>query len=329
KDGIVNIQFYGRHWSEGRNINAADLGTLPQDRVGTFTLSREAGKATFKGVFQGHFGHGTYSFEENAAFRSWLGQKGYKIDDDLMRAVFFTDINKAYFGFMAQNGYDKISNDEFKDLAEEDMSRKVMEEYFNLFKADGFGHQGLDKLVELREHGVNPKYIGSLHDMGYKGFSLDKAEELRDHGVTASYIAEVRKMTNGNVTLEEAENLRDRGVTADYVASLKKVDPGMTLEKAGELRDHGVTINFITSLESMGYKNITLDKAMELVDHGVTAHFIKSINDLGFKDLTLEKAQELRDHGVTANFIKKFQDKGVKKSLDDYIRLRDVGFEND
>src|SRR5581483_12130328 len=52
KDGVINIQFYGRHWSEGRNFNAADLGALPQDKVGQFTLNREAGKMTFKGVFQ-------------------------------------------------------------------------------------------------------------------------------------------------------------------------------------------------------------------------------------------------------------------------------------
>ncbi|HEX3386531.1 MAG TPA: hypothetical protein VHS53_15130, partial [Mucilaginibacter sp.] len=127
KDGIVNIQFYGRHWSEGRNFSAAELGILPQEKVGTFALTRESGKTTFKGVFQDHFGHGTYTFEENTAFRSYLQQKGYTIDDDLMRAVFFTDINKSYFDYMAQNGYEKISNEEFKDLAEQDMSRTVMQ----------------------------------------------------------------------------------------------------------------------------------------------------------------------------------------------------------
>jgi len=330
KDGEVNIQFYGKHWSEGRDFNPADLGALPQDKVGQFTLTREAGKMTFKGVFQGNFGHGTYVYEQNAGFKSWLEQKGYShLDDDMMRAVFFTDINKSYFDYMAQNGYAKISNEEFKDLAQQNMSRTVIQGYFDMFKTEGFGRQSLEKIVELREHGVGPKYIASIHQMGYKDLKLDQALELRDHGVTANYIAEVRKMTGGNVTLGEAQSLRDHGVTTEYVASLKKMDPNMTIAKAQELRDHGVSINFINSLENMGYKNITLDKARELVDHGVSAHFIKSINDLGFKDLTLDKAEELVNHGVTASFIKKMQDKGVKKSLNDYIRLRDVGFEND
>ncbi|MBS1524442.1 MAG: hypothetical protein JST19_02270 [Bacteroidetes bacterium] len=330
KDGIVNIQFYGRYWSEGRDFNAAELGALPMDKVGEFSLTREAGKVSFKGVFQDHFGHGTYTFEHNTAFKSWVQQKGYKADDDLMRAVFFTDINKAYFDFMKENGYVDISDDQFKDLAEQNMSRKVLEGYFGMFKAEGYGRQSLEKIVELREHGVGPKYIASIHQMGYKNFSLDQALELRDHGVTADYIATIRKMGYPNLTLDEAQSLRDRGVTPEYVKNLQDMGyQGVTLDRAGELRDHGVTPSYISSIKQLGYKKISLEQAQELRDHGVTPGFIKSIGDLGFKDLSLEKAQELRDHGVTAAFIKKFRDKGVKKSLDEYIRLRDVGFEND
>src|SRR3569833_154303 len=148
RDGMVNIQFYGRHWSEGRNFNPADFGALPLDKVGQFTLTREAGKMTFKGVFQGQFGHGTYVYEQNGAFKSWLEQKGYShLDDDMMRAVFFTDISKRYFDYMAQNGYDKITNEEFKDLAQQNMSRTVMQGYFDMFKTEGFGRQSLEKIV--------------------------------------------------------------------------------------------------------------------------------------------------------------------------------------
>jgi hypothetical protein len=331
KDGIVNIQFYARHWSNGRNFTAAELGTLPTEKVGTFALTRESGKLTFKGVFQDHWGHGTYTFEQNAAFKSYLGQKGYsKLDDELMLAVFFTDINKGYFDFMKDNGYPSISNDQFKDLAEQNLNRKVLEEYFALFKAEGYGRQSIDKLVELREHGVTPKYIASIHQMGYKGFSLDKALELRDHGVTAEYIVSLKKMGDANVTLDQAQDLRDHGVTTEYVASLKKLGyPDMTLYKAQELRDHGVTVEYVNSIQKLGYKDITLDKAQDLRDHGVTAEFIKSINDLGFKNISLEKAEDLRNHGVTASYIKKMKTKGVKlETLDDFIKLRDTGFDD-
>src|ERR1700744_234025 len=126
KDGIVNIQFYGGDWTDGRNFNVSDFGTLPMDKVGEFSLTREAGKASFKGVFQDHWGHGTYKFEENAAFKSWLAQKGYTgLNEELMFSVFTSNINKAYFDFMKENGYASISNEQFKNLAEEDMGRRV------------------------------------------------------------------------------------------------------------------------------------------------------------------------------------------------------------
>jgi len=329
KDDEVNIQFYGKHWSNGRNFNVSDFGTLPIDKIGEFSLTREAGKISFKGVFQNHWGHGTFQFDENAGFKTYLAQKGYTdLDYELMFSVFTTDINKAYFDFMKENGYAPISNSQFKDLAEQDMNRKVMEDYFNLFKTESYGHQSLDKIVELREHGVGAKYISSLHQAGYKGFSLDRALELRDHGVTAEYITEIKKLGYPNLTLEKAEELRDHGVSANYIESLHKMGyTDVTVDRAEGLRDHGVSADFISSMQKMGYKDITLDRAENLRDHGVSAEFIREISDLGFKDLSLEKAEELRDHGVSAAFIKKMRDKGVKvTTLDDFIKIRDTGF---
>src|SRR6202012_4926263 len=84
KDGMVNIQFYGRNWSNERDFNAVGFGALPTEKISEFSLTRESGKMIFKGVFQDHWGHGTYKFEENAAFKSYLEQKGYSgLDDEL------------------------------------------------------------------------------------------------------------------------------------------------------------------------------------------------------------------------------------------------------
>src|ERR1700753_3846502 len=66
KDGILNIQLYGKHWHNGRNFDGSAFGTLPTDKIGEFSLTREAGKINFKGVFLDHTGHGTFQFDENA-----------------------------------------------------------------------------------------------------------------------------------------------------------------------------------------------------------------------------------------------------------------------
>jgi hypothetical protein len=301
KDTQVNIEFSGSDWNTGRNFLLSELGALPSDKIGEFALTRESGKVVFKGVFEGHWGHGTYQFEENPSFKSFLVQKGYTgLDKELMLNIFFTDINKNYFEFLRANGYPNISNDQLKDLAEQNLNHKVLDDYFNLFKTEGYGHPSLDKIVELREHGVNARFVNSFHQMGYKEkIPLDKALELRDHGVHPDFIASIQKMGYEKISLD----------------------------KAIDLRDHGVHPEFISSLRQMGFKDITLDQAQELRDHGVNAEFIKDIYALGFKDLSLDKAQELKDHGVSAAFIKKMQNKGLNvHTLDDYIKLRDTGF---
>lgn len=326
----VNIQFYGMHWSLGRNIPSSELGSLPTDKIADFVLNREAGKALFKGVFQGRFGHGTYQFEENVQFKAYLAQRGFKgLDNELMMNVFFTDINKGYFDYLKENGYANITSDQFKDLAEQDLSHKKLTEYFDLFKTEGYGHQSIDKIVELREHGVSARFVNGFHQMGFKNFSLDKALELRDHGVSPEFITEFTKMGYKDISLDKAIDLRDHGVNPAFINSIQKMGYGtLTLDKAQELRDHGVSPKFISSIQDMGYKNITLDKAQELKDHGVNPEFIGGVQKLGFKDLTLEKAQELRDHGVTVAYMQKVKSKNLNniKTLDDYIKLRDTGF---
>src|ERR1700744_2282698 len=122
----IHIQLNGPDWNSGRNVPSAELGTLPTDKIGEFVLNREAGKISFKGVFEGRFGHGNYQFEENAQFKAYLEQRGYKgLDKELMIHILLTDINKGYFDFMKANGYVTISNDKLRDLAEQDLQRKI------------------------------------------------------------------------------------------------------------------------------------------------------------------------------------------------------------
>ena len=330
EDDKVYMQLTGEDWSNGRSFLRADLGTLPEGTEGSFSLTRESGTVTFKGEFAGGKGHGFYKLAENPSFKAYLKEKGFDApDDDLMINIFFTDINKSYFELLKANGYAEVTNEQLKDLAQQDINRKVLEDYFRLFKTEDWGHPSLNKIVELREHGVQARFVNEFHEMGYKEkIPLERALELRDHGVSPEFITSIQKMGYGDISLERAVELRDHGVSPDFIRSMQEMGyKNITLEKAQELQDHGVNPNYIHSMQNMGYTDISLDKAQELQDHGVNPGFIKSIKDLGFKDISLDKAQELVDHGVNASFIKKMMDKGVNvHTLDEYVRLRDSGF---
>jgi hypothetical protein len=299
REDQVYIQFGGRHWSSGATFPLSELGALPTDKQGSFTVKRDAGTVTFNGSFEGKRGHGTYSFEEDAAFKGYLAQEGFSsISEELMIHLYFTNINKAYFSFMKENGYTGITMSELKDLAQQNMNQRIMTNYLELFRKDNYGKVSLEKIVTLREHGVSTRIITRFRDMGYTDLPLDKAVTLVDHGVDPDFVEDMKKIGQRNITLDEAI----------------------------ELRDHGVSVGFVKELNEMGYTNISLSKAVELVDHGVSTNFISGFRDLGFKDLSLNKAVELVDHGVTVEFVKRMQEKGLKNmSLDEYIRLRDGG----
>jgi hypothetical protein len=328
RDNKVYIQFGGRHWSSGASFELSELGPLPTDKQGSFTIKRDAGTVTFNGIFEGKRGHGTYSFEEDPTFKSYLSQEGFtSISETLMIHLYFTNINKAYFAFMKENGYTGITMNELKDLAEQNMNQHVMSGYLELFRKDNYGKVSLEKVVELREHGVSPSFIIEFHDMGYGNFSLDKAVALVDHGVNPQFVADMKKIGQQNITLDEAIELRDHGVSVEFVRELTDMGySNLSLEKAVELIDHGVSANFVKGFRDLGFKDITLDQAVKLVDHGVSVSFVSQFKQFGFTDLTLKKAVDLVDHGVTVEFIKRMQDKGLKNmTLDEYIRLRDGG----
>ncbi|HEV2355882.1 MAG TPA: hypothetical protein VGR89_16650 [Puia sp.] len=295
----VRIEFGGLHWSSSATFTLSELGTLPTGKAGAFSVKRDAGTVTFNGSFDGNRGHGTYAFEQDPAFRSYLSQEGFPdVSDNLMIHLYFTNINKAWFGYMKQNGYAGITIDELKKLATRDMSQTRIANYVDLFKKDNYGHVSLDMIVRLCDHGATPAFIHRIRELGYTDLPLEQAIRLVDHGVNEEFIEDMKKAGQKNLSLDEAI----------------------------ELQDHGVSAEFIHGLAEAGYPNVTPEEARELVDHGVNADFVKEMRALGFKDMTLDDARRLVDHGVTAEFVKRMQEKGLKNlSLNEYIRLRDGG----
>jgi hypothetical protein len=330
-DSSAYIQFQGFGWNNQRMFTLSELGTLPIDHEGTLTIQREAGTLTMKGLFHENQGQGTYSFRINTEYLSYLKAQGYKItDDEVSLGLFLTDMSKDYFAYLRTHGYTSVSQKQFEDLAEQNISKRLLERYFELFQKEDYGHVSLDKIIELREHGVTATYINELHSLGYAKFSLDKAEELVDHGVSPRFIISIRELGEKNLTLDRAEELVDHGVNEESVRTFRKAaGADIPLAKIEELTDHGVNPEFISRLHDLGYAEVSLDRAEELIDHGVSIESIKGFRDLGYKDITLAKAEELADHGVNPEYIRKMKEKGYNKfTLDQYEKLRDAGVDD-
>lgn len=135
--------------------------------------------------------------------------------------------------------------------------------------------------------------------LGYRNISLDKLIQMKEHGVTAEYILSLRKMGYTNITPDQAIKLRDHGVDAEYINSLISLGyQPKSLEQVTELRDHGVTTDFVTELNQLGFTHIALDKVQQLRDHGVTGDYIAACKKKFGKLFELNDYIKLREAGI-------------------------------
>jgi beta-lactamase regulating signal transducer with metallopeptidase domain len=144
-----------------------------------------------------------------------------------------------------------------------------------------------------------PKSTDAINYLGFQNLSLDKLIEMKEHGVTADFILNLRKMGYTGISPDQAIRLRDHGVTIEYINSLIGMGyQPIDLGQAVELRDHGVTTDFIGRLNELGFTHISLEKARELVDHGVNADYIAACKKKFGKLFELNDYIKLRNAGI-------------------------------
>jgi beta-lactamase regulating signal transducer with metallopeptidase domain len=154
---------------------------------------------------------------------------------------------------------------------------------------------------EAKEDSTDPGSGGDerVSYLGYRNLPLDKLIEMKEHGVTADFIISFRKMGFTNISPDQAIRLRDHGVTVEYINSLISLGyQPITLNQATELRDHGVTTGFIARLNDLGFSHIPLEKAQMLIDHGVTGDYIAACKQRFGKLFELNDYIKLRDAGI-------------------------------
>jgi len=105
----------------------------------------------------------------------------------------------------------------------------------------GFQNLTLDKLIEMKEHGVTADFILGLRKLGYTDFTPNQAIELRDHGVNIDFVRDLVDMGFKQPSLRKLVELRDHGVTSEYISACKnKFGKLLELNDYIKLRDAGI-----------------------------------------------------------------------------------------
>ena len=115
-------------------------------------------------------------------------------------------------------------------------------------------------------------------DAGYRNLPIEKLIDVRDHGVSAEYARDMRGLGYA-VAIDDLVQARDHGVSVEYVRDMAALGYSkVPLASLIKLRDHGVSAEYTRELKTLGYENVPLDDLVSLRDHGMSAERIRDAN---------------------------------------------------
>jgi len=308
-------------WNSSRCFDRSDFGDLPQNNMGEFYLEREAGKMTFKGVFEGDDGVGNFTFAPSTIFVATLKSQGYGTYDDRELLLFFmADMNAEYLRYVKSQGYDP-SHQKLLELAifYEDLDE--LKQRVATVKRLGYGQPKLSKLIELQIHGVDEDYIEDLSSAGFDDLSLGDLTKAKIHGLSSRFVTEMNKAGFQNLTFDRLTQLAIHGVSVEYVNELKDLGfDNLNPKEVLQSKIHGVSTERIAEFQRAGFNNLTLDEAKQMAIHGVNGDLVRALADFGFEDLTVDQVVSAKIHGFSERRLRAFKSTGLE--MDDLNELQ-------
>jgi beta-lactamase regulating signal transducer with metallopeptidase domain len=143
-----------------------------------------------------------------------------------------------------------------------------------------FGASGkltVDELIQLRDIGVTPEYIGQMRSL-FPDLSLRSIVQMRAVGVTPDYIKEMRDAGFEMKTGHDAQNLRAVGVTGEWLQAMRAAGVDIkTTHDASTLRAVGVSPKLVQQLTAAGYSNLSVRELSRLAAAGIDGDFIREM----------------------------------------------------
>jgi hypothetical protein len=166
--------------------------------------------------------------------------------------------------------------------------------------AIGYTKISVDEIIKLREHGVDPDYIGAVMKAGLGTPDVDQVIQLREHGVRPDVLAKIAQSgTVSDLNFEAAVRLNDHGAPGNDLLRIGALGFGpFSADEMIRLHDHGVGYETFEALKEAGATAARVDDAIAFRENDVTTARIRSLKEQGFGHLNLEQVLKLRRAGV-------------------------------
>jgi hypothetical protein len=339
KNEKVNIQFKNddddSYNSSNTTFLLSELGVLPQDKQGTFSINREAGTMEFTGKFEGNKGMGDYKFVPNKSFIDVMNKEGIDLDkDDDLLVFFMIDIKGSYVQMLKKNGFKSLDKDDLIPLA----ALKVDEAYISSIKMAGLADLEPGDLIPLKSMNIDKNYIEEIRNAGYKDVTADKLISLKSMDIDGKYIADYKSSTkneNGTDDHNEGHNGSDEddiiafksmNVDKAFINSIKESGyPTISNSDLIAVKSMNITPDYIKSIKKAGYPDIEISDLIGVKSMNITPDYIKSVRNMGYPEIELSDLMAMRSLNVDADYIKSYQNTGFGKiAISDMIALKSL-----
>lgn len=325
EDGAVQIQVMNKN---RRNHSSfliyfdADPSELVSDASGNTLIRRDAGTLTLKGAYDGDEGTGSFTFERNGSFESFLENQGISARGEeayYFFKLFLGDVNQNYVRQIKALNYNPSLN-ELAKLGIHDVDI----DFINFLQGTHYKDLELGMIVKFAIHGIREGYIRGLAKAGYGTIEANMVKNLAIHGVSIKYLDGLKAQGYGDMDARMVKNFAVHGISIDYLKGLKdhgygNMEPSMVKNFAV----HGVSVNYLKSLKEAGYGDLEPYMVKKFAVHGVSSSYIESLLGAEIDKPTPQQIQKAKIHGVSAKFIAKAKRQGHKsQDLTDYTKWK-------
>jgi len=349
KDDKVNIQFKSDDDDQSTNsttFSLSDLGALPRDKAGIFTVTREAGSIEFTGKFEGDQGMGRYKFTANKDYAEAIRKEGIELrnDKDVM-VFFFVNVSRSYVKMLKDNGYTELSRNDVIPLA----ALKVDGPWIQSMKNSGIKELSLKNLIPLKALHIDGAYVADIRKAGYPDVTANQLISFKSQGIDGKYIADVRsaagitkpspaktnkpnaekaevkeksepkerqerteRQESDDISANDIIAIKALHIDAAYIQSIKEAGfDNLSNRELIPFKAQGITGDYIKDLKAI-FKDLSAHDVIAIKAQHITPEYAKSFESLGFSNISAHQIIPLKSLGVTPEYIKGFQDAGYK-----------------
>jgi hypothetical protein len=202
-----------------------------------FSLTREAGRFDFEGMFREGKGAGHWTLTPSQAFINSMRERGFGgLTEEKLFASTLMNVRTKTIDDLKANGYELTSvEDVFKVTI-----FKITPEFIREMQALGYGRLDLEELVKARIFKITPEFSREVEAMGFGRQPMESLVKMRIFKITPEFLREMRAAGLENLSIEDLVKLKIFKIDTDFIQQARAGgNADIEVEDLVRLKIHG------------------------------------------------------------------------------------------